>query len=54
MLVFLALTATSLPASAFPQADTFEGKLQFEPLPEISVYDNEIVLANQRLVVKIP
>ena len=54
MLVFLALITASLPASAFPQADTFEGKVQFKPLPEISAYDNEIVLANQRIVVKIP
>jgi hypothetical protein len=35
------------------QAKIVEGKLQFEPSPEIFVHDNEIVLGNQRIVVKV-
>jgi len=33
------------------QAKIVEGKLQFEPSPEISVHNNQIVLGNQRIVV---
>lgn len=33
------------------RAKIVEGKLQFEPSPEISVHDNEIVLGDQRIVV---
>ena len=35
------------------QAKIVKGKLQFEPSPEISVHDNEIVLGNQRIVVHV-
>ena len=35
------------------QAKIVEGQLQFEPSPEVSVHDNEIVLGSQRIVVKI-
>lgn len=35
------------------RAKIVEGKLQFEPSPEVSVHDNEIVLGNQRIVVKV-
>jgi hypothetical protein len=35
------------------QAKIVEGKLQFEPSPEISVHDNETVLGNQRIVVNV-
>lgn len=34
------------------RAKIVEGRLRFEPSPEISVRDNEIVLGNQRIVVK--
>jgi len=34
------------------RAKIVEGKLQFEPSPEISVHGNEIVFGNQRIVVK--
>ncbi|MBI1930559.1 hypothetical protein HYR99_40725 [Candidatus Poribacteria bacterium] len=35
------------------RAKIVDGGLQFEPSPEISVHDNEIVLGNQRIVVNI-
>ena len=35
------------------QAKIIEGELQFEPSPEISVHDNEIVWDNQRIVVRV-
>lgn len=35
------------------RAKIVKGKLQFEPSPEVSVHDNEIVLGNQRIVVKV-
>jgi hypothetical protein len=35
------------------RARIVEGKLQFEPSPEVSVHDNEIVLGNQRIVVNV-
>lgn len=35
------------------RAKIVEGKLQFEPSPEVSVHDNEIVLGNQRIVVNV-
>jgi hypothetical protein len=35
------------------QAKIVEGKLQFEPSPEIFVHGNEIVLGNQRIVVNV-
>jgi hypothetical protein len=34
-------------------ATIVEGKLQFEPSSEISVHDNEIVLGNHRIVVRV-
>lgn len=34
------------------QAKIVEGKLRFEASPEIFVHDNEIVLGNQRIVVR--
>jgi hypothetical protein len=35
------------------RATIVEGQLQFEPSSEISVHDNEIVLGNHRIVVKV-
>jgi hypothetical protein len=35
------------------QAKIVEGKLQFQPSPEISVHENEIILDTQRIVVKV-
>jgi hypothetical protein len=34
-------------------AKVVDNKLQFEPSPEISVRDNEIVFGNQRVVVRL-
>ena len=35
------------------RAKVVRGKLHFQPSPEISVHDNEIVWGNQRIVVKV-
>lgn len=34
------------------RARVVEGQLRFDPSSEISVHDNEIILGNQRIVVK--
>jgi hypothetical protein len=34
------------------RAKIIEGKLHFEPSPDISVHDNEIILGSQRIVVE--
>ena len=36
------------------QARIVEGQLRFDPSSEISVQDNEIILGDQRIVIKMP
>jgi hypothetical protein len=35
------------------QAEIVDGQLRFAPSPEISVHENEIVLGDQRIVVRV-
>jgi hypothetical protein len=35
------------------RAKVVGGKLQFEPSPELAVHDNEILVGDQRIVVKV-